>query len=475
MSLSNEQSISTAGWKSDGKRTETDNAPPSGPPFLSLPSELIHHILTFLPVLSLAPVLQTCKCLRHHAMDDLLWESWVNSIGSFKIHQHAPYESFQSLYIAHHRYWFLVRDKIWFSDSPHTGKLLIARYDHRLGSIEAYRVVVSQGPRNFIAWPENPEVMIHTFDPHVRLWLEDPVIQLAKPQASSQGHHARHEQWRGGEIPMHTREHTQGVFNTFLLCPKATYPETEGGTYEEVEPDRRAELWPPPTIPSEHHIDRYPPKHYLWDQKQLSRSAVCETGFRTRRWVQFRSFLPVFDEGSANGVGESMETFSTLRPELYTPTKEKPYQGIWVGDYSGNGCEFLLFMQRDDAPAAEGDAPVVEDVDSLGLNYRRNSSSYAASPSSSSPPFSDADSTTPERQKQRLEAIKLTGDPNVPRGEISFRTDDVGVGNTRRVSQDDIFKGARIVPAQGHIASRNFQNGRVSPLLLLFSCLEKRK
>ena len=40
-------------------------------------------------------------------------------------------------------------------------------------------------------------------------------------------------------------------------------------------------------------------------------------------------------------------TFSTLLEESYTPTRKKPWQGIWVGDYSGHGCEFLLVLQRD--------------------------------------------------------------------------------------------------------------------------------
>jgi hypothetical protein len=41
-------------------------------------------------------------------------------------------------------------------------------------------------------------------------------------------------------------------------------------------------------------------------------------------------------------LGEEVYTYATLDPKLYTPTEEKPYRGIWVGDYSGHGCEFLL-------------------------------------------------------------------------------------------------------------------------------------
>lgn len=418
---------------------------------LSLPAELIHNILSYVPCVSLASVARTCRCLREHAMNDLLWQGWINSLASQEIHDPSPYDSFQSLYIAHHPYWFLIRHKVWFSDTPHTGKLLIARYDHRIGRIEAYRVVVRLGPRSFMSWRKDPEVMVHTFNPHVGLWLDDPILQLGKPEISPPRQNTRHNDWRSAEIPMRMTESTQGVFNTFVLCPKATYPETEGGTYDETGPSRRAQLWPPPTIPSEQHVDRHPSQHYLWEQRPLSLSSLCDTGFRTRRWVQFRSFLPVVEANPGNGgggVGESMETFSTLSPELYTPTKEKPYQGIWVGDYAGNGCEFLLFTQRD--------KPLTDYVFGYHDRWYSSSSPVSITPSRTY--------MTRAPDKQPLEVVKLTGDPNVPRGQITFRTDDVGLQNTIRIASEDMFKGARIVPAEGHIASRNFQNGESSLL-----------
>ncbi|KAK2767618.1 hypothetical protein FQN54_003776 [Arachnomyces sp. PD_36] len=421
-------------------------------PLLSLPSELIHDILSYVSCVGLAAVACTCRCLNIHAMNDLLWAKRVNSYISYEIHDPSPYDSFYDLYVAHHPFWFLAKNKIWFADAAHTGRLLMTRYDHRTGTIEGYRVVVTLGRRNFIASPRNPEVMIHTFNPTVRLWLDDPLIQLEKPPVSTGRQNARHHNWRGGEIPMRIAEHSQGVFNSFVLSPKATYGETEGKTYEEVPPHRQARLWPPPTIPSDHRIDRHAPDHYLWEHKPLKLSSICESGFRTRRWVQFRSFVPIIEGSPTNGVGESMETFATIKPELYTPTQEKPYQGIWVGDYAGNGCEFLLFTQPDD-PVLDTDE---DDVDSssafAAYDHRRNSSSSSAASS-----HSQADSTPPKRQ--RLDAIKLTGDPNVPRGEISFRAKDIGPESALRIADEPMFQGARVVSGEGHVASRNFQNG----------------
>jgi hypothetical protein len=117
---------------------------------------------------------------------------------------------------------------------------------------------------------------------------------------------------------------------------------------------------------------------------------------------------------------------------LYTPTKEKPYQGIWVGDYSAHGCEFLLFLQRD-------------------------RDDEASSPS-------DEPETGPDEivQKGSLEAIKLTGDPNVPRGQISFIAPDIGPGGVVRVAEEALFRGCRIVRSRGHVAGLGFRDGKLS-------------
>lgn len=60
----------------------------------------------------------------------------------------------------------------------------------------------------------------------------------------------------------------------------------------------------------------------------------------------------------------------------------------------------------------------------------------------------------------RLEAIKLTGDPNIPRGEHTFICDDIGNRGLVRVADDELFKGARIVRSRGHVADRNFIDGK---------------
>lgn len=58
----------------------------------------------------------------------------------------------------------------------------------------------------------------------------------------------------------------------------------------------------------------------------------------------------------------------------------------------------------------------------------------------------------------RLEAIKLTGDPNIPRGEYTFLADNIGDGGLVRIAEEDQFKGARIVQCLGQLANRNYSN-----------------
>merc|ERR1712000_274801 len=65
-----------------------------------------------------------------------------------------------------------------------------------------------------------------------------------------------------------------------------------------------------------------------------------------RHWSQFSSGMSRYGVR----IGEEVSTWSTIDPSLYRPTPDKPFQGIFVGDYAGHGCEFLLVMHTDQAP-----------------------------------------------------------------------------------------------------------------------------
>ena len=62
--------------------------------------------------------------------------------------------------------------------------------------------------------------------------------------------------------------------------------------------------------------------------------------------------------------------------------------------------------------------------------------------------------------QRALMAVKLTGDPNVPRGQDTF-TADLGESGVLRKATEQEFAGVKVVKSWGHIAETNFQNGEI--------------
>jgi hypothetical protein len=393
----------------------------SDSPLVQLPAELLHQILSYLSATDLAQVSAACRSLAEHAANELLWADLLNAYLPFKILDPSPFDSFRELYAAYHPCWFIPQQKIWFSDTEHTGNLILARYDPRRGVIEAYRVIAERRSRRFQVWESNPDVMVQPFDPKVSLWLDDPVLLLKN--------HGRLPRYLHGETRMPMAIETQHVFNAFSLCSSESPPMP-------VDPNKQ---WPPPTIPSDHRVYRDMEAQWSdWDQHPRRLAKMSEHAFRIRRWAHFRLGMPMFTAGRS----ETLSTYATLDPGLYTPTREKPYQGIWVGDYSAHGCEFLLFLQRD----------IPRDRDE----------------EQSSRPFDEPEHGSDQIiQKGSLEAIKLTGDPNVPRGQISFVAPDIGPEGIVRVAEEALFRGSRIVRSKGHVAGLGFRDGKLPICFLM--------
>jgi hypothetical protein len=208
-------------------------------------------------------------------------------------------------------------------------------------------------------------------------------------------------------------------------------------------------------------------------------------------------------------IGEDITTFATLPEECYTPTSRKPWQGIWCGDYAGHGCEFLLITQPDqpralperaewamrarerggsvssagswstaptDADSSsssenEDDEYMFTTADDLedsvatlqGADIAAVYDMFSSSAGPSSPGGHRCTSSDAQEQQDedpyhgRIEAIKLTGDPNIPRGEYTFIAPDIGPNGLIRVATEEMFKGSRIVKSVGHIAARGFR------------------
>lgn len=385
-----------------------------------------------------------------------------------------PCSTWRELYIAHHPFWFLPRFKIWFADrnvggTALTGCLLLARYDYRRGCIEAYRLVAEHGKHTFENWDWRPGVIIHTFNPRVQLWLDDPVIKLdVECHTGSPPCRLRQETIMGNSTP-------NGLTSAISLCqpmPSALQHQSMA-------------LWPPKTVPSKHRVRTESATMFREEGHKPKRlEEASDQTFRVRRWLDFRGM-----EGHIGvRLGEDVMNFSTLLEESYTPTAEKPWQGIWVGDYSGHGCEFLLLLQREVDPniqpirASTWDSFISEDSSDSDGEYAPNVPVVPTSSSSqpSSPPArpvsanfatsnEDAAGTMDPSCRGRLEAIKLTGDPNVPRGEYTWIAEDIGPEGYLRTASEQMFKGARVVKSLGHLAARDFRHARyvASQLLMI--------
>jgi hypothetical protein len=440
-------------------------------PFLSLPAELIHHILRYLQPLDLVSLAGTCRLLHQHTLSDHLWQPHVQSnVPGAKINDPGVFPTFRDLYIAFHPFWFLSRNKIWFSNQTDLGKLIIVRYDPRTNAIEGYALTAGRGHHTFEFWQHNHEVIIHTFNPKVQLDLNLPVLRLNPASLRARVGDGKPLQ---KEFPMYIHNNNQtsaGLFSRLMLTrPWPSHITGRGST-----------VWPPLIMPSAARCQNASFSGYSALGHKPERLSDCSTStFRIRRWMEFY-------HGAVHGVsmrvGEDVSTWASLPRDAYTPTRRKPWRGIWCGDYAGHGCEFLAILQPDDPlPLPEGaqrtlECHRAESVSSDGSwqTAQTNLDGVAPGPATTAAEglgeeqASQRDGVPNELYSGRLEAIKLTGDPNIPRGEYTFIAPDVGDEGLIRVAQEEQFKGARIVRSVGHIAARAFREGKYHGLSACF-------
>jgi Cyclin D1 binding domain/F-box-like len=388
---------------------------PNNPPLLALPVELLERVLSFLPPESLAKVSGTCRLLYHRSRSDLLWQSLVqDSVPGTRLTSPFPCHSFRELYIAHYPRWFLPKNRVWFSDTTMLGSLIVVRFNPHKGSIEGYRLVAQRRSIEVDHWGKDPDVLEHTHYPHLQLHLDDPILTLDPTPIHSEC------SWRFlPEIPLPAIAGT--IYPTFLLA-------------RHIPPALQVNnmvLWPPNTIPALQRVRNHSVENFKGHAPKNLAQASDQT-FRIRQYLTF---------GQLGGVrmDEFVTTFSTLMPELWTPTEQKPWRGIWLGDYSKHGFEFLLLHQPDTVGPA--------------------SSTVNGSEGGGGDDGNDGDDDV---YQGRLEAIKLTGDPNVPRGEYTWIAEDIGKGGFLRVADEEKFRGARIVKSVGHIAQEGFVDGKLS-------------
>jgi hypothetical protein len=396
-----------------------------------LPTELIDHIFTYLSPTELETASLVCKTFRNYAANDILWQSHVQSnVPGTTLTDPRPYSTFRELYVSLDPHWFLPKYKIWFSDHTFTGKLIVVRYHPWEGLIEGLALVAERSKPTLEHWEHNDEVLIHSFNPKVRLHSDQPTIHLHARSYEQFGSDWRiHDNSKrfNTEIPMRipTRNRS-GFYSNFLLSSLA------------AERTPTSQYWPPPAVPASQRVPLTTQEHFATHEHEPhSRAEMSDQTFRVRQWFEMLSHPN--GHGTGTHLGEEIWTFSTLDPHLYTPTANKPYRGIWVGDYSGHGCEFLLLHQPDD-PEPSYTPEITKLDDESEHDFERRKWDLKV-------------------HRGRLEAIKLTGDPNIPRGEYTFIADDLGKGGFVRRATEERFKGARIVRSRGHIAARMFRGG----------------
>ncbi|KAI0867518.1 hypothetical protein GGS24DRAFT_285152 [Hypoxylon argillaceum] len=429
------------------------------PGLLELPTELIDTIFSYLTPLEIVRLSLVCRNLLSHAMNDIHWHRHVlSSLPGNKIKSPYPCKTWRELFVAHHQYWFLTKYKVWFCDRSLTGQMVIARYDERRGCIEGYQLLAIRSRDGSEPWAADPNVHIHHFEPNVKLHLDKPILQfnvdslenLMRISLSSSDSKTRPARRFFPEHPMRYSHGSDPRFSTFVLAKPL---EEQGLDDHMVDHFPYGLVWPPPTIPATHRVLGHPadiaggPTHDLITSSRWrpsNRAEVSNLTFRIRQWMELGPPTIGFH------IGEEIVTYSTLDPELYTPTPERPWRGIWVGDYSVHGCEFLLINQPD--------------VDEEG--YKEP---LVRLDSESDEEF-EARFRTEKVYRGRLEAIKLTGDPNVPRGEYTFLAADLGVDGFVGIAQGPPFQGARVVKSQGHVAGVGFMGDKyIESQLILVS------
>lgn len=429
-------------------------------PLLAIPPEIVDTILSYLNPYDLTRVSAVCRYLRNFALSDGLWQALIQErVPGVRVTRPYPCANFQELYAAHDPVWFLPQYKLWFCDRDMTGKLIVARFDPRRGCIEGLQVLASKIVTEYSPWEADEGVVIHNFRPSIRLHLDRPVLEFKASYANDPDSiFARLWAKRfSDEVPIDLDERRQGLYSN-LIFTKPLDKDLEAEICNEEYP--YDSMWPPPVLPAHHRVGGhcYSDEMLFIDtaERPLRRSEVSNQTFRIRRWMEMlgaRASLAnrAMHGGGGGGaernmlgagptgvhIGEEILTFSTLDPSLYTPTATKPWRGIWIGDYSGHGCEFLLINQPDDEPATDEQLGLFRDPGESDVKWEQRRLDARVF-------------------RGRLEAIKLTGDPNVPRGEYTFVVPDLGEGGYLGDATDTRFGGARKVRSLGHVAATGF-------------------
>ncbi|KAF2755109.1 hypothetical protein EJ05DRAFT_503420 [Pseudovirgaria hyperparasitica] len=426
----------------------------------TLPAELIDNVLSFLDSLDLVQTALVCRLLHSHVLKDTIWIPLIKAnIPGATNFDHESVASYRHALTVLHPFVFLTRQKIWFSDSRYVGNLIICRYDTQTRAIVGNTLFADRGPKSFEFWKWAPDVIIHRFDPKVNLDLTTPVIHIdaASLRARSSASPKLGQPVRMAQRQVEPRVHMQSSFMLAKPWPHVMSPSSQ--------------MWPPAILPANERCRTDSLTNFSGSgHRPETLSQMSESTFRLHTSMQmstFSGFPPVKDTVTA---------WATLPVEAYTPTKQKPWRGIWVGDYSGHGCEFLVVLQPDDPqPLPEGVlrglAKRKDRRNETAPDTRLSATVFGGGEDRTSRGGTSSTSTESEDiYTGRLEAVKITGDINVQRGEYTFIAPDIGDEGLIRIATEELFEGARVLKSVGHIASHGYRDDEyITSQLILVS------
>ena len=395
---------------------------------LTLPPEVISEIINHLDPCDLSSIARTCQQLCRESGDDRVWLRQIQRfLPAFDPKADPLKPSLKTIYAAFHPYWFLPQHRIWFSDRSPGGSLVVIRYDHRTQYIETYDVE-GRNRSDHIGrpWDQDPVVLIAAFEPWIRVITANPVFQIeSKVQ--------RHTTLRNGEtrnriiservLPVSGQN---GSFQSALALCKPLPAAAQGPM---------TALWPVATIPARQRVRNASSSDFTDGHRPQRLHESSDTTFRLRSW--YNGSLATL----ATLRYQQLSTYSTLDPAVYTPTPLKPWRGIWIGDYSTHGPEFVLVHQPDHGAS-------MTDIPKPWVQSEAGKTGEKIDPWSG-----------------MMTAVKLTGDANIPAGQATWSAEDIGAaGLIRVVHQQQDFHGAHMVKGTGQIAHSGFQQRKRSRL-----------